>query len=92
MCVHSVLGAKRIARQYWRAWIETRSIGDGAGAARASPASIGGRGLKPPKNRQRLRGQRASPASIGGRGLKRFRVHGSIVCASHRPPVLAGVD
>ena len=23
MCVHSVLGAKRIARQYWRAWIET---------------------------------------------------------------------
>ena len=24
MCVHSVLGAKRIARQYWRAWIETR--------------------------------------------------------------------
>ena len=25
MCVHSVLGAKRIARQYWRAWIETHT-------------------------------------------------------------------
>lgn len=26
MCVHSVLGAKRIARQYWRAWIETSAL------------------------------------------------------------------
>ena len=46
MCVHSVLGAKRIARQYWRAWIETaRSAGVHLWIV-ASPASIGGRGLK----------------------------------------------
>ena len=34
MCVHSVLGAKRIARQYWRAWIETKIVG-GARSRRA---------------------------------------------------------
>ena len=47
MCVHSVLGAKRIARQYWRAWIETAEAVSAIVAAHASPASIGGRGLKP---------------------------------------------
>ena len=46
MCVHSVLGAKRIARQYWRAWIETISPLLDLMPCRASPASIGGRGLK----------------------------------------------
>ncbi len=33
MCVHSVLGAKRIARQYWRAWIETSDAATPAGQA-----------------------------------------------------------
>ena len=46
MCVHSVLGAKRIARQYWRAWIETRIRAEQNSLLEASPASIGGRGLK----------------------------------------------
>ena len=47
MCVHSVLGAKRIARQYWRAWIETTPLASCLARLPASPASIGGRGLKP---------------------------------------------
>ena len=46
MCVHSVLGAKRIARQYWRAWIETLRPLTTPAKRTASPASIGGRGLK----------------------------------------------
>ena len=46
MCVHSVLGAKRIARQYWRAWIETFQPSRTTRVFLASPASIGGRGLK----------------------------------------------
>ena len=46
MCVHSVLGAKRIARQYWRAWIETQLQAREFRHRLASPASIGGRGLK----------------------------------------------
>ena len=46
MCVHSVLGAKRIARQYWRAWIETVDCWKASRGVDASPASIGGRGLK----------------------------------------------
>ena len=36
----------------------------------ASPASNGGRGLKPLLQHQRQRPKRASPASNGGRGLK----------------------
>ena len=57
-----------IARQYWRAWIETRRFLFCERRRLASPASIGGRGLKPTQ-------RTAIP-----------------VDARHRPPVLAGVD
>jgi len=40
------LGWKRIARQQWRARIETNPIWASAHARLASPASNGGRGLK----------------------------------------------
>ena len=38
--------ASGIARQYWRAWIETRGWSYAVLTGVASPASIGGRGLK----------------------------------------------
>ena len=81
-----------IARQYWRAWIETLSPRQRVRLELASPASIGGRGLKPAGRASARSPRRASPASIGGRGLKQL---GAPLCsnaAMHRPPVLAGVD
>ena len=62
--------AKRIARQQWRARIETSSPPKVTLPRRASPASNGGRGLKPRLHGLVFRLARASPASNGGRGLK----------------------
>ncbi len=91
MCASSVLDAKRIARQYWWAWIETWSGCGGISWPAASPASIGGRGLKR---------QRAAERPGGGRIARQYWwawIETSVVRKSprfswHRPPVLVGVD
>ena len=59
-----------IARQQWRARIETRAACASALALAASPASNGGRGLKLDFREQARFSRPASPASNGGRGLK----------------------
>ena len=70
---------RRIARQYWRAWIETPCPCLARRAFAASPASIGGRGLKQHVFERNAYGQVASPASIGGRGLKLLRAGGGLL-------------
>ena len=81
-----------IARQYWRAWIETGMAHRATGRHGASPASIGGRGLKLVAIAEPLAQRFASPASIGGRGLKLDTYYTTEKALPHRPPVLAGVD
>ena len=65
--------ADRIARQQWRARIETTSGFALAGPTTASPASNGGRGLKLQVVAHLPLLLGASPASNGGRGLKQRR-------------------
>jgi len=60
-----------IARQQWRARIETALAVIDVYRVIASPASNGGRGLKPSTQADPLHTRHASPASNGGRGLKR---------------------
>ena len=60
-----------IARQQWRARIETGCHKGRAACREASPASNGGRGLKRYQDDSRHKPGVASPASNGGRGLKR---------------------
>ena len=67
-CVHQKL--QGIARQQWRARIETDWMREAQAAFNASPASNGGRGLKPSSKFERQCARAASPASNGGRGLK----------------------
>jgi len=64
------LGAKRIARQQWRARIETPEPSALAALASGSPASNGGRGLKHHGLHCFAAKACGSPASNGGRGLK----------------------
>jgi len=59
-----------IARQQWRARIETAARARPARRPDASPASNGGRGLKLVELVGVQHLQAASPASNGGRGLK----------------------
>jgi len=59
-----------IARLHRRARIETSCTASMRTDAAASPAFIGGLGLKQAAVQQVLRGVGASPAFIGGRGLK----------------------
>jgi len=60
-----------IARRHRRAWVETSHSGTRSSVHTASPAVIGGRGLKLRQIGQHLGQRGASPAVIGGRGLKR---------------------
>ena len=60
-----------LARQQWRAWIETISMSKQHVKLRVSPASNGGRGLKQVDRAKAGLPPRVSPASNGGRGLKR---------------------
>ncbi len=59
-----------IARQQWRARIETYLRQQRRHLQGASPASNGGRGLKQDAGLSAARAIKASPASNGGRGLK----------------------
>ena len=81
-----------IARQQWRARIETITAASKLPRAKASPASNGGRGLKRHAGVDGLRGQPASPASNGGRGLKLELVNAGSKTVAHRPPAMAGAD
>ena len=92
MCVHSVFGAKRIARQYWRAWIETFGPGLAGTGSRRIARQYWRAWIETQKPSAAGRHGAASPASIGGRGLKHQRVVQQVVVQRHRPPVLAGVD
>ncbi len=70
---HSSIKRKRrsgIARQQWRARIETICWACLPSQKLASPASNGGRGLKPASPPTNPTTRAASPASNGGRGLK----------------------
>ena len=84
--------AKRIARQQWRARIETSSPPKVTLPRRASPASNGGRGLKP-RNAIVL----ASRARIA-RQQWRARIETAnlaqrlALALGHRPPAMAGAD
>ena len=82
----------RIARQQWRARIETSFDAMAVAMEAASPASNGGRGLKLERLHARSRRHRASPASNGGRGLKRRSARPQPDRLRHRPPAMAGAD
>jgi len=87
-----VLDAKRIARQYWWAWIETYSV-----LCSTRPIGCIARQYWWAWIETRCRtgpgfADVASPASIGGRGLKQWRQHFRSQGFVHRPPVLVGVD
>ena len=63
--------AARNARQRWRARIETSTPRVVTSRVQGTPASDGGRGLKPDCRRQPAAQQpQGTPASDGGRGLK----------------------
>ena len=62
--------SRPFARQQWRAWIETSRCRHRDLQCRHSPASNGGRGLKPPGPGIDQLVEHHSPASNGGRGLK----------------------
>ncbi len=81
-----------IARQQWRARIETLPRRQQAQAGSASPASNGGRGLKHINGSFSVAACAASPASNGGRGLKRGPVPCRCQTQAHRPPAMAGAD
>ena len=84
--------ARSIARQQWRARIETWATGLADLDEYASPASNGGRGLK---RYRRAPGRKccvASPASNGGRGLKQEQPGRGTYLEGHRPPAMAGAD
>ena len=72
-----MLFAGSIARQQWRARIETIDGAPESLTKNASPASNGGRGLKRVLFLSVLFLCTASPASNGGRGLKRERAEAS---------------
>ena len=59
---------------------------------RDSPASNGGRGLKPVGDGADQQAAEDSPASNGGRGLKLVQVAPFLTLAQIRPPAMAGVD
>ena len=81
-----------IARQQWRARIETPAVIAHADDVEASPASNGGRGLKPDQNGALTVMTPASPASNGGRGLKLGYPVRIDQFMPHRPPAMAGAD
>ena len=81
-----------VARQKWRAWIETPRPGQRRPRAGPSPVRNGGRGLKRISALQPVRWMGPSPVRNGGRGLKlRARV-GLVTDAIRRPSEMAGVD
>ena len=57
-----------------------------------SPASNGGRGLKPDVLRGLPVAEEDSPASNGGRGLKQACQSAQRLAELIRPPAMAGVD
>ena len=82
----------RIARQQWRARIETTETIFSVKHGFASPASNGGRGLKRLLHQSVGITGPASPASNGGRGLKLVSDYKGACNALHRPPAMAGAD
>ena len=64
------LAVAGIARQQWRARIETTPASCALAITLASPASNGGRGLKRHLKLPSAARKQASPASNGERGLK----------------------
>ena len=79
----------RIARQQWRARIETTSRWCLTPHNTASPASNGGRGLKHGLSSAISKRLSASPASNGGRGLKQAK-HVHPHAAAHASPASNG--
>ena len=56
----------RVARQQWRAWIETDSASATPAGLKESPASNGGRGLKLSNDRRDLGHQLSRPPAMAG--------------------------
>jgi len=63
---HAQAGAAGIARQQWRARIETARVETWGAKNEASPASNGGRGLKLPGARRRPRPGAHRPPAMAG--------------------------
>jgi len=77
--------AAGIARQQWRARIETTLARVPIEGRKASPASNGGRGLKHRADGRHGGQSGASPASNGGRGLKQAGIDVLIAAAKASP-------
>ena len=82
---------RRLARQQWRAWVETVSVSVRRLAASVSPVSNGGRGLKHQGGHGRPGGLDVSPVSNGGRGLKLDEARDCGNRIWSRPSAMAGV-